>query len=191
MKGGNINVVITFFILALSITAFAQTNADKINHIKQVFKSINTDNTLKRVVIDNEELSKYRTYDETPDGGEELTDYSRNDTLVKIIYVVGLSNRKIAYEYYLENAKPVFVYEKQQYFPYNSKTGEMDFTKLEPGFEGRYYLDGKTVILKLEKGPLRGDKGNPLGLLKTDIPKDSKMLIKSYLMYKVPPGSKL
>ncbi len=173
--------LITFFILAFSISAQAQTTAAKINHIRKVFTGINSDNTLKKVVIDDDALAKYRPDDEAPDGGEELTGYFRKDMLVKVVYSIGLSVRDITCEYYFEKGNPVFIFEKQQYFPVNDKTGEMDHTKLVPGFEGRYYVDGKSIIQKIEKGPLRGDKGKGIALLSSDIPKYIKLLQKVYL----------
>jgi hypothetical protein len=58
--------------------------------------------------------------------------------------------------FYLDDGTLIYVTEKMEYFHQNTDTDSQDFfdyTKLEYGYQNRYYFDGDKLIAKiLEKG---------------------------------------
>ncbi|MES2277465.1 MAG: hypothetical protein V4592_15685 [Bacteroidota bacterium] len=172
-----IGISIFLFILILSFTAFSQINTDRIAHIRSVFQNINTDKTFKKVVLDNDKLSKIDPDYHYTDGGQELTGYFKSNQLTKVTYSVGLSFGIKTFDFYFEEQKVIFIYECQQSFVPNEKTNALDYTKLKTTFEGRYYIDQNKVIHKVEKGNLMGEKAEAINLQKSDMPKFSRMLL--------------
>jgi len=160
--------------------AFAQDIKIKIDHIRTVFAAINSDASLKKVVIDNDKLSTIDPDYKASDGGEELTGYFKDGDLVKLTFSVELSFGIKTLEFYFQNAEVIFAYEKQQNFRKNGKTTESDYSHLTTGFEGRYYLDKNKVIQKVEKGSPIGDRYEATILLESGFPKYRKILIEAF-----------
>lgn len=109
----SIKIGLAFFMLIIYAKASAQLKEDRITHIKQIFYAINNDHGLKRKIIHNDELAKIAPDTPAYDGGEEIAGYYKNDTLVKITYSIGMSLCNKTFEFYFENSKVLFVYEKQ------------------------------------------------------------------------------
>jgi len=89
--------------------------------------------------------------DEMTDGGGSLKGYFKGDAICKIHLWIGLSFGVRQFDYYFDHGKLCFVYETEEDFPYDDKSGTVNQGKLVPAFEGRYYiLDGKLLDAKLK-----------------------------------------
>ncbi|HWD88577.1 MAG TPA: hypothetical protein VG367_10655 [Mucilaginibacter sp.] len=88
---------------------------------------------------------------EVTDNGQELKGYYKDGKLKKLSYYAGLSNCVKTYEYYLDDAgRLIFVFEKEKDFPGLKDGTGLDYSKLVPAFEGRYYFDqGKLIKIKI------------------------------------------
>ena len=80
------------------------------------------------------------------EGGGELTGYFKTGQIKKIVERIGLSYCVRTFEYYFWDGQLIFVYAKEEDFPYIDSTGTLDYTKLELAFEGRYYFDNGKII---------------------------------------------
>jgi hypothetical protein len=133
------------FVSVLCLTCYGQGKADKsstLTQIKQVFKQINGYKDYKIVSIDDsEEFLGHAT-----DNGGSLKGYYKGDTLKKIVEWIGLSNRVEQNEYYFNKGKLVFVYATDGRCKADNKTGEIDCSKFDKVFEGRYYFDRDKLI---------------------------------------------
>jgi hypothetical protein len=133
-------------LFSLIMPSSAQTKDQKIAAIRQEFKNINSDSSLKPFTLDDPE----DFLGEATDGGGELTGSFKKDDLVKIVIIVGVSYGEKMREYYFKNGKLIFVFETEKDFPRDS-TG-IKLEKLDLAFEGRYYFDDGKLIYKIEKG---------------------------------------
>jgi hypothetical protein len=147
--------LITFLIatLALTMTSFGQLKSDQIKTIRNEFQAINSDTTLKKVTLENEEFLG----ENIGDGGGELTGFFKGKTIKKIHLWLGLSNGIEIKEYYFNDGQLIFVYEKFKTFGYDQKKGQMDYDKTTTTFEGRYYFNNQKLIDQKEKGQNRND----------------------------------
>jgi len=128
-----------------------QTKTGKLSVIRRTYRDINSDPSLKKRTIDDaEEFLGHAT-----DGGGELDGYFKKDSIRKIVATIGLSYGSITDAYYFKDGHLIFVYETENDFPENNRSGELDYTKLELAFEGRYYFDTGHLIDKIEKGKRR------------------------------------
>ena len=99
---------------------------------------------LKYLAINNEQNLSIKTIDDAEiflghatDNGAELTGYFKEDTLVKIIEWIGLSNRVLQTEYFFGDGKLFFVCSKESNYAFS--TDSIDYSKLNTVFTGRYY----------------------------------------------------
>jgi uncharacterized protein YuzB (UPF0349 family) len=125
-----------FILVFLGLSSYGQTKEQIIRNIRQQFQSINSDKTLKKVSLENEEFLENMT-----DGGGELTGYFKKDSLVKIVEWIGLSYGSRTREYYFRDENLIFVFEKFESF-IETRDG-LDHSNTKITFEGRYYFDKK------------------------------------------------
>jgi hypothetical protein len=131
----------------------AQISTASLSHIKSVFNKVNSDTHLKKVVLENEEF-----LDQTTDDGASLTGYFAGDSLVKIIFWIGLSYGIQQTDYYYDNNALVFCYVTERHFRL-TKT-DLDHTKTDIVFEGRYYYNNSSLLEKKTTGSGFWDKEN-------------------------------
>ena len=127
--------------LALVVTGLTQQKSEIIKGIKAEFTQINADKSLRKVILENEEFLEHMT-----DGGGELTGYFIKGQIKKVRQWVGLSNGNETTAFYFKNGQLIFVYEKFDSFIFNPKSGQLDRTKTEITFEGRYYFHNNKLI---------------------------------------------
>jgi hypothetical protein len=160
-------------------TGNCQTKDSVIRQIRATYQRINSDGSLKVIKLENEEFFG----ENMPDGGGSLTGYYKGDTVCKMTVWVGLSYCVRQYEYYFSKGLPIFIYETEDDFPVNNRTGEMDQRRLQRGFEGRYYLDrGKVVDIKI-KGQKRLQENPSVGYVDSLI-LEGKSYVKLLLAYR-------
>jgi hypothetical protein len=131
-------IAILLFIVIYPIRTFAQPD-NTIAAIRQAVTAINTQSGYKVKTLDNDYFEN--KYGKTPDNGLELKGYYQNGLLKKMVYSVGLSNSMKTYEFYLSGANLIFVFQKEQDYPATA-AGGLDYSKLVPAQEVRYYFDG-------------------------------------------------
>ncbi len=129
--------------------------------IRQMVTAINTPSGYKVKTLDNDYFED--KYGETPDNGIGLKGYYQNKVLKKMVYSVGLSNSMKTYEFYLSGPDLIFVFQKEQDYPATA-AGGLDYSKLVPAQEVRYYFDGQKIIKTITKG-----KGRPGGIEQGDL----------------------
>jgi hypothetical protein len=148
-------LLLTFIVLTFTAVCVyasrAQTTQDTIKQIRSVVQKINSDQSFKTIKLENDDFLP-----ET-DGGNSLTAYYKKDTIYKMSVWAGLSYCIREYDYYFSEGKPIFIYEREEDFP-ETKSGSLDYNKVNLAFEGRYYLNaGKVIDIKL-KGKKRMDE---------------------------------
>lgn len=138
-----------FILPALALFAcldsFPQSNGQKrpiLEEIKRKFQQINTASDYHLVKLED----AVQIIGHATDGGATLTGYFKNDTLKKIVEWVGLSNRIVQNEYYLDKGDLVFVYSTEKQYAYNDSLQTLDYAVLVPSFQGRYYFKGSKLI---------------------------------------------
>ena len=169
------NIFLLFATFTFISTCFTQAKSDIIDGIRVEFKYINADNDLKKVTLENEEFLENMT-----DGGGELTGYFNKGQIKKFPQWVDLSNGNKTTEFYFKNGHLIFVYEKFASFPFNTKTEQLDHTKTETTFEGRYYFHNNKLIDYRTTGHNRfeDDTIDPEKTLLKEASKDVKQLTK-------------
>jgi hypothetical protein len=151
---GSTKTILAFTFMFFCISGcHTQTKEDQIRQIRISYLKINNDRSLKTIKLENEDFLP----DEAPDGGCSLTGYYKNDTLYKMSAWIGISYCVRQYDFYLNNGKPVFIFETERDFP-EKADGTLDYNTLKPAFEGRYYLDDEKVIDIKLKGEKRSDE---------------------------------
>lgn len=78
-------------------------------------------------------------------------------------YSVGLSNSMKTYEFYLSGTDLIFVFQKEQDYPATA-AGGLNYRKLLPAQEVRYYFDNGKIFKTIIKG-----KGRPGGIEQADL----------------------
>ena len=138
-------IALTFIALASLTMVNAQGKQDKryaLFKIKKAYKEINAYKNYKKITIDeSEDFLGHNT-----DNGGSLTAYYKDDSVKKIIEWVGLSNKIIQNEYYLNNDKLIFVYSTEEMYRFNERTQNFDYSKLDSVFKGRYYFEKEKLI---------------------------------------------
>ena len=135
-------LLISSFIFFESLSQVPGDKRKMVEEIRKRFQQINSEEGLQQVKMeDAEEILGHAT-----DGGATLTGYFKKDTLKKIIEWVGLSNRVIQTEYYLDNGRLLFVYSTEKQYAYNDSLQTLDYAKLVPSFQGRYYFNNENLI---------------------------------------------
>ena len=153
-------IVLLPFFTGLYLFTQAQDKDSVIRRIRQVTETINTDKTLKKVVLSAEEY-----LDDVPDGGAELTGYFRGNSIVKISEWIGLSYGIKTFDYYFQKDLPVFIYETEKRFGHTKSV--IEYNKQTLSYEGRYYFSNTHLIEQKLKGKKAfNDSTDPSGLLK-------------------------
>jgi hypothetical protein len=161
-------------ILTLSfVTTCGQDKAKLINDSRKEFKVINSDTTLKKVILENEEFLGHMT-----DGGGQLTGFYKAGQLKKIVSWVGLSNGNEVFEFYFKDNKLVFVYEQFNSFVYDQKKQAFRLDTTERTFEGRYYFADNKLIEQITTGHNRfeDDSIDPQRTLLRDATENKELL---------------
>ena len=155
-------------------TALGQDKAKLVSDIRKEFKIINSDTTLKKVVLNNEEF-----LDHMPDGGGQLTGFYKEGQLRKIVSWIGLSNGNEIFEFYFNNNKLIFVYEQFNSFIYDSKQETLRLDTTERTFEGRYYFNNDKLIDQITTGHNRfeNDDIDPQKKLLIQAAENKKLLV--------------
>ena len=137
--------LVIFLLYLLPILSLGQNKEDKnmyLLEIKQKYQLINKTTGYNVVIIEgSEDFLGHAT-----DGGGNLRGYFKNDTLVKIVERVGLSNRTVQNEYYLDKYGVFFVHSTEQQYPYNDSLQSLDYNNLVPSFSGRYYFKKNKLV---------------------------------------------
>jgi len=141
--------ILTIFLTLTIDATYSQSREQLISNIRVEFKRINFQAKLRTKELNSEELLGQMT-----DGGSKLTGYFEDDKLVKFTEWVGLSYGSIASEYYIKNGELFFVFQKESKYAdkVDGIVGDLDYTKLESKFEGRYYFNSEELIKEIEKG---------------------------------------
>lgn len=161
-----------FILLAVACSAAGQTKTERMKAIREEFRAINDDSTLKMVQLQNEEFM-----DEVTDGGGELTGYYKNGKIRKIRQWIGLSNGNEVKEYYFKNAKLIFVYEQFHSFPYDLEKDRLDRTTTTITFEARYYFSNNQLIEKKATGERQpAPRGDAAKILLAEAGENIKLL---------------
>lgn len=141
MKPINKHIVLLILTFTIMSTCFTQAKADMINGIQIEIKRINAHKGLKKVTLENEEFLENMT-----DGGGEITGYFKKGQIKKVRQWIGLSNGNETTIFYFKNGHLIFVHEKFASFKFDPKTSQLDHTKTETTFEGRYYFHNDKLI---------------------------------------------
>ena len=139
-------IAVVFFVLVYPAPPFAQSD-NKIIAIRQTVTAINTQSGYKVKTLDNDYFED--KYGETPDNGIKLKGFYQTGVLKKMVYSVGLSNAMKTYEFYLFGSDLIFVFQKEQDYPATA-AGGLDYSKLVPAQEVRYYFDRQKIIKPLQ-----------------------------------------
>jgi len=168
-------IVIFCFLTTANVAAGQVT--DKIASIRKTVEAINNTNGYNVKILDNDYFAKE---DEVSDNGQELRGYYKNGQLKKIVYSLGLSNCLRPFEYYFSDTGLVFVFEKEADYPEKRRragaANGLDYSKLVPVFEGRYYIEKDKIIQSKIKGRTRNGNDYAAGMLNTlkDLMEDLK-----------------
>jgi hypothetical protein len=140
-----IATILIYTLPGSKMTSRAQTSQADISNIKNIFNKINTDSHLNKVVLEEEEF-----LDQTTDGGASLTGYFSEDSLVKITSWIGLSYGIQQLDFYYDRNTLIFCYVTERHFKHSQT--DIDHTRTELVFEGRYYYDKAGLLQKNLKG---------------------------------------
>jgi len=138
-------ILILLALVLISLNLFSQGKEDfmkKLFDIKLKYIKINSYGSYKLIAIDDAEVFLGLAVD----NGAELTGYFKGDTLVKVVEQVGLSNRIIQNEYFLENNKLFFVYSSDSIYAFNDSTQAFDYSKLKFKSDGKYYFENEKLF---------------------------------------------
>jgi hypothetical protein len=147
------SIFLPFLLFAFNLATSGQSNSAQVKSIKREFETINSDTTLKKVVLENEEFLG----ENIGDGGGKLVGFFKNHTVKKIYQWLGLSNGIEIKEYYFKDGKLIFIYEVFKSFEYDQIRNQMDYKKISTTFEGRYYFKNSKLIYEIVKGRNRRD----------------------------------
>lgn len=172
-------MMITALILVLAQIPYGQTRPQVLETIRKQFQAINADAHLEKLELSGEDF-----LDEATDGGAQLTGFFKKDSLVKMVAWIGISYGNRTQEFYLQDGKLFFAYVKFEAFVPNDSLQELDRSKTQVSFEGRYYFhDNKLVEKKIRgKYPLEEeqDERNRPKMLQSDAKDFARRLIQSH-----------
>jgi len=128
-----------------------QVESESIEKIREHFKWINEQDDFVVSTLNNEDFLDHAT-----DNGALLQGFYKNDTLYKIVEVVGLSSVIMTTEYYFWNNQLIFVYDTEKQFKEmvddsGNFTG-LDYSTTELKYESRQYYENENVIKRLKNG---------------------------------------
>lgn len=143
-------IISVILLLAILTIVQGQTKDGTTKDIGEKFHRINSDSGYLIKTLENEQFLEHVT-----DGGGTLTGYFKNGQIKKITERIGLSSCIKTFEFYFWDGELIFVYEKEEDFPYIEAKGLLDYTKLKLVFEGRYYFNNGKLIETKIKGKKR------------------------------------
>jgi hypothetical protein len=141
---------------ALSFIIFYLSESTKFNtdkQIKEIEQKVQTINNVKyseTKTLNNEELVNH-----VVDGGAQLVGFFSSGKIIKISEHLGLSYAVRSFEYYFFNDSLIYVHESEESYPYDDIKAELDYTKLVPNFEGKYYFNQNKLIERQTVGEKR------------------------------------
>jgi len=145
-------IILSLFFLFAAHFSSGQ-NDIKIIAIRKSVELINGENGYHIKTLNNEYFTNVKN--EATDNGQELKGYYKYGILKKIIYKIGLSNCMKTYEYYFSDAGLIFMFEKEDDFSVKSDNSGLDYNKLIPAYEGRFYFENGKLFHKIIKGKER------------------------------------
>lgn len=147
-----ITIIASLFLLTANSLFGQQSN--KIVSIRKAVAEINHSKEYQIKTLSND---YFTSKNEVADNGQELKGYYQKDTLKKIVYNIGLSYGMKAYEFYFSNSKLIFAFQKEDVFPEakGASGRTLNYEKLVPAFEGRYYFEKGKIFQTVTKGQKR------------------------------------
>lgn len=124
-----------------SLGSYCQDIPAKYGELIRRITEINNDSSHDKVTVENEEFMPRST-----DGGGELTGYFKHGQIQKMTRQIWLSNGVEVYDYYFTDGKLSFIYETFHQFQYNAEQGNLDYSKTELSFTGRYYFAENKLV---------------------------------------------
>lgn len=140
----------TIFIILLFLTiySFGQGLIEKYPNIEIEIIKIDQNDSLKTIVIENEEFLEKMT-----DGGGELVGfYDENQKIRKIEVRIFQSIGVQEYYFYLKDEIPILIIDRFKQFAWNEKLDDFDNTRFEGGFYGTYLFDNNHLIDQISLG---------------------------------------
>jgi hypothetical protein len=163
--------LLTLTFLLISKLLLAQTDG-RILAIRKTVQDINKETVYKIKTLTNDYFADVKN--ESTDNGQELKGYYKDGKLKKMVYCVGLSNCMKTYEYYFSGEGLIFAFEKEDDYPIKKNGPQLDYTKLAPAFEGRFYFEKGKIFKTLTKGKERSPDRNSITTNLTDLLNDLK-----------------
>ncbi len=139
--------LLAVILLFIASPLLAQSKAEIIAKIRKQFQAINKESNYHKIQLENEAFLP-----QTTDDGGELIGYYKKGVLKKILVHVGISHGKELFEFYFQNDRLIFVFEKFEQFIYDKKKEAFDYEKTETTFEGRYYFHNNRLIEHITTG---------------------------------------
>lgn len=134
--------------LLLTISTYGQDLIGKYPDIRNERIQIDKNDSLKKIVLENEEFLKNMT-----DGGGMLTGfYDEKKEIRKIQVQVFLSTGIQEYEFYLKNESLILILDDFKRFAWNEETNEFDYNKFDGGFSGIYLFKDERLIDQIRLG---------------------------------------
>lgn len=134
-------LILNFVFLQLSAQDFFDLHPEIPEFIKGIDNSLNQ---LEKVTLTNDEF-----VENVPDGGAELTSYTKNSQLVKIELWAGLSYGIERRDFYFRNGELYFIQEYFDQFNYDDEKGEWDRSETNMSYRGRYLFKEEFDLMTL------------------------------------------
>jgi hypothetical protein len=134
---------------------FSQTEKETIDDIRSRFKWINSQQNFITSELNNRDYLDF-----SPDNGASITAYYKDNSLYKVVEIMGLSYAILTTEYYLWDNQLIFVYYTEKNFKQIKDASgnfvELDYSHTETKYEGRHYFDNGKEIKTIIKGEKTG-----------------------------------
>jgi hypothetical protein len=141
MKISVLILIVSFIVVPTSVNS--QDLLEKHPDALAYKEKIDTDTTLRPIILENEEFLEHI------DHGGELIGYYRDSVIVKVTTTVYYSHGVEKVNYYVADSKVrhlLFMEESFDMYPYNEEIGEFEYSKAYINFYGQYiFKDGKLV----------------------------------------------
>jgi hypothetical protein len=135
--------IFAFLLIIFSAgNVFAQSVELQVDNIRREMKAIDADNSLKTVVIDNDE----KFLKNLTDGGIMLTGRFKNDEIKKLEAWIGLSDGIQIRQYYFKNGKLIFVYKIFEKYVYDEIQEQLDYSKTTGKSGTRYFFHNGKLL---------------------------------------------
>ncbi|WP_271855354.1 hypothetical protein [Patiriisocius marinus] len=135
-----ITLICSFIFIGL--TSYGQSLIDNYPAIKFEKELIDTNDSLKIIVLENEDF-----LDQMGDGGGKLKAYYNTELDVKKIEVILFKSLGIQqYTFYAINEKLIFIKDRFKQFEFNIETNIFDYSKFDGGYYGAYIFEKNKLI---------------------------------------------